>query len=158
MSVSLECVPRKCFLCGLFPGHITRTPADSELVKSPEKSQSEKGGSAPWLGGHGQSSLSRQFGDCEVGLQEVLGPGKWLSRISGQLWDWESPGRLSCCWESPGRLSCCWESPERLSCSESQRVYTVIPSCKCVINPITNPNPVYSHLTRDNIHTTFREN
>jgi hypothetical protein len=27
----------------------------------------------------------------------------------------------------------------------------VIPSCKCAINLITNPNPVYSHLTRDNI-------
>jgi hypothetical protein len=26
-------------------------------------------------------------------------------------------------------------------------VYTLIPSCKCAINPITNPNPV---LTRDN--------
>jgi hypothetical protein len=31
MCVSLGSVPRKCFLCGLFPGYITRTPADSEL-------------------------------------------------------------------------------------------------------------------------------
>jgi hypothetical protein len=28
-------------------------------------------------------------------------------------------------------------------------VYTVISSCKCAINPITNPNPVCGHLTRD---------
>jgi hypothetical protein len=34
------------------------------------------------LGGHGQSSLSRQFGDCEVGLHGVLGLGKKLSRVS----------------------------------------------------------------------------
>jgi hypothetical protein len=27
----------------------------------------------------------------------------------------------------------------------------VIPSCKCAINPITNPNPVYRHLTRDSM-------
>jgi hypothetical protein len=27
----------------------------------------------------------------------------------------------------------------------------IIPSCKCVIKPITNPNPAYSHLTCDNI-------
>jgi hypothetical protein len=30
-------------------------------------------------------------------------------------------------------------------------VYTVIPSYKYAINPIINPNPVYSHITRDNI-------
>jgi hypothetical protein len=73
------------------PRYITRTPADSQLsLQSAEKSsesQSEKGGSGPWLGGHGQNSLSRQFGDCKVGLQEVLGPGKRLSRVSGLLWD-----------------------------------------------------------------------
>jgi hypothetical protein len=28
----------------------------------------------------------------------------------------------------------------------------VVVSCKCAINPITNPNPVYSHLTRDSIY------
>jgi hypothetical protein len=61
MGVSLGSIPRKCFLCGLFPGYITRTPANSQLVQSSEKiseSQSEKGGSEPWVGGHGQSSLS----------------------------------------------------------------------------------------------------
>jgi hypothetical protein len=57
-------------------GHGQRVEESAE--KSSE-SQSEKGGSGPCLGGHGQSSLSRQFGDCEVGLQEVLGPGKRLS-------------------------------------------------------------------------------
>jgi hypothetical protein len=29
---------------------------------------------------------------------------------------------------------------------------SVVVGCKCAINPITNPNPVYSHLTRDSIN------
>jgi hypothetical protein len=114
MGVSLGSVPRKCFLCGLFPGYITRTPADIQLVKSSEKSsesQSEKGGSGPWLGGHGQSSLSRQFGDCKVGLKEVLGPGKRLSRVSRRE---RVQRRLSCESQSLVRVSC---SCERLSCN-----------------------------------------
>jgi hypothetical protein len=28
---------------------------------------------------------------------------------------------------------------------------SVVIECTCKVNPITNPNPVYSHLTRDNI-------
>jgi hypothetical protein len=67
---------------------VTLTLTSQLSLESSEKSsesQSENGGSGPWLGGHGQSSLSRQLGDCEVGLQVVLDPGKRLSRASGQL-------------------------------------------------------------------------
>jgi hypothetical protein len=70
-----------CFLFGPFPGYIARTsagsPVSSELsLQLTERvsceSQSEEGGSGPWLGGHGQSSweessetVSRQSGNCE---------------------------------------------------------------------------------------------
>jgi hypothetical protein len=35
---------------------------------------------------------------------------------------------------------------------ETERVRrdSVVRDCKCAINPIVNPNPVYSHLARDN--------
>jgi hypothetical protein len=70
---SLQHVPRqqcKCFLrvwsqevfsTGPIPGY--SSPESVKLVQF--RSQSEKGGSGPWLGDHRQSSLSRQFGDCE---------------------------------------------------------------------------------------------
>jgi hypothetical protein len=64
-----------------------------------------------------------------VGLQEVLGPGKKFSRVSRH----ERVQR---------RLS--W------SCDSVVRDSVVI-ECTCAINPIINPNPVYSHLTRDSI-------
>jgi aryl-alcohol dehydrogenase-like predicted oxidoreductase len=40
---------------------------------------------------------------------------------------------------------------------ETERVQrdSVVIECKCAINPITNPNPVYNHLTRDNIDNWY---
>jgi hypothetical protein len=62
-----------------------------------------------------------------VGLQEVLGSGKRLSRGSRRERDQR-------------RLSWSCDSVVRDS---------VATEWTCAINPITNPNPVYSHLTRD---------
>jgi hypothetical protein len=38
---SLRSVPRKCFLCSLYQGYITRTPADSQLVGRVGKASSK---------------------------------------------------------------------------------------------------------------------
>jgi hypothetical protein len=51
---------------------------------------------------------------------------------------------------SEKRLSWSCDSVVRVSCASSCKRLSVI-GCKRTINPITNPNPVYSHLTRDNI-------
>jgi hypothetical protein len=72
-----------------------------------------------------------------VGLQEVLGPGKRLSRVSRR----ERVQR---------RLSWSCDSVVRVSCIVVRD--SVVIECTCAINPITNLNPVCSHLTRDNIY------
>jgi hypothetical protein len=50
--------------------------------------------------------------------------------------------------ERLSRVSWSCDSVVRVSCS-CKRLSVI--GYKCTINPITNPNPVYSHLTRDSM-------
>jgi hypothetical protein len=85
-----------------------------------------------------------------------------VAELSSELVELESPEeRLSWSWDSVVRDSC---GCKRINCEllgcQLYRVQrdSVVIGCKCTINPITNPNPVYSHLTRDNMFYSISHN